>query len=89
MERDCGVFEFESLGVLGVEFTRDRVFGRRLAWTSCIVVKPCWGTRRLFEVGGTLYGQVRCRVGLVAEFRSGAAIVTLREGMLRPGEEGL
>ena len=89
MERDWGVFVVESLGVLGVQFTRERVFGRRLAWTSCIVVNPCGGTRRLLEVGGTLYGQVRWRVGLVAVFRSGAAIVTLREGTLIPGDEGL
>lgn len=47
-------------------------------------VNPC---RRL-EVGGTLYGHVRCRDGLVA-VRSGAAIVTFREGTLTPGDVGL
>ena len=81
---------FESLGVFGVELTRDSVFGRRLAWTSCIDVNPGCVLRRLFaELVGTVYGHVRCRVGDVAEFRSGAAIVTFREGMLIPGEAGL
>ena len=31
IEKDCGVSVWDSWGVLGVEFTRDRVFGRRLA----------------------------------------------------------
>lgn len=92
MESDWGVLVVESLGVLGVEFIRE-TFGRRLlAWTSCMLVKPCCGggARRVLDVGGTEYGQVRCRVGDVAElFRSGAAMVTLREGMFIPGDEGL
>ena len=86
IDNDCGVFVVDSLGVDGVDSARPRVFGRDLAWTSCIVVKR----RPLLEVGGTVYGHVRCLVGLVAAVvRSGAAIVTFREGMLMPGDEGL
>ena len=36
-----------------------------------------------------MYGHVRCRVGLVPDVRSGAAIVTFREGILTPGDDGL
>ena len=92
MERDWGVLEVDNLGVLGVELTRDKVFGRlRFCWTSCMEVKPdcCW-RRLLDDEGGILYGQVRCLFGLVAVLlRSGAAMVTFREGILTPGEVGL
>jgi len=37
-ERDCGVFVVESLGVVGVELTRERLLGRR-AWMSCMDAK--------------------------------------------------
>lgn len=93
MEIDCGVFEVDNLGVLGVELTREKVFGRlRFCCASCIEVNPdccCW-RRLLEEEGGILYGQVRCLFGLVAVvLRSGAAMVTFREGILTPGEVGL
>jgi hypothetical protein len=56
MERDWGVLEVDNLGVLGVELTRDNVFGRlRFCWTSCMEVKPdcCW-RRLLDDEGGIL-----------------------------------
>lgn len=85
IDRDVGVFDVDSFGVLGVELTRFKVgFGRRF-WISCIDVNPC----RRFDCGGTEYGHVRCRDGLVGEFLSGAAIVTFRDGILRPGDVGL
>ena len=85
MESDWGVFVVESLGVVGVELTRERVFGRR-AWMSCMDVKaPC--CRRL-DCGLTVNGHVRCFVGLVP-VRSGAAMVTFRDGTLIPGDVGL
>lgn len=96
MEILCGVLVLLNFGVLGVLFTRDKVFGRRCAWTSCIDVNPCdcdccgWVRRELVDVGGTLYGHVRWRLGLVPAFvRSGALMVTFREGMFIPGEVGL
>ena len=82
----------DSLGVLGVELTRESVFGRRLAWASCIERTPEDWLRRACDVGGTAYGHVRCREGLVAvdvDARSpGAAIVTFLEGILIPGDVG-